>query len=204
MHSQGREYRFLIIMEPDDARIKGRRMSWGKPVGFAAPRPLAVTVPIVAVRTSFRIGRGDDEKFATRPRRRIGGPAVEAFTLGQFCGKEGRPYIGTRPSRKAVKSLLKRIHDRTTKRWYADTPENTVAVLSHLLRGWCGYFDQGPVIETYNSIREYLDRRLRHWLVRRTGDHGRGFERFTQEYVHDTLGLYRIPRRRADLPRAKV
>jgi len=35
-------------------------------------------------------------------------------------------------------------------------------------------------------------------------DCGRGFERFTQEYLHDTLGLYRIPRRRADLPRAKV
>jgi hypothetical protein len=31
------------------------------------------------------------------------------------------------------------------------------------------------------------------WLMRRTGDYGRGFERFTQEYLHDTLGLYRIP-----------
>ena len=126
------------------------------------------------------------------------------YTLGQFYGKEGRPYIGTRPSRKAVKSLLKRIHDRTTTRWYADTPENTVAVLSRLLRGWCGYFDQGTVMKTYNSIREYVNRRLRDWLERRTGDHGRGFERFTQEYLHETLGLYRIPRRRADLPRAKV
>jgi len=38
------------------------------------------------------------------------------YTLGQFYGKEGRPYIGTRPSRKAVKSLLKRIHERTTRR----------------------------------------------------------------------------------------
>ena len=66
------------------------------------------------------------------------------YTLGQFHGKEGRPYIGTRPSRKAVKSLLKRIHERTARRWYADTPENTVADLSRLLRGWCGYFDQGP------------------------------------------------------------
>jgi group II intron reverse transcriptase/maturase len=126
------------------------------------------------------------------------------YTLGQFYGKEGRPYIGTRPSRKAVKSLLKRIHSRTTKRWYADTPENTVADLSRLLRGWCGYFDQGPVMETYDLIRQYADRRLRHWLVRRTGDRGRGFERFTQEYLQDTLGLYRIPSRRADLPRAKV
>ena len=126
------------------------------------------------------------------------------YALGQFHGKEGRPYIGTRPSRKAVKSLLKRIHDRTARRWYADTSENTVADLSRLLRGWCGYFDQGPVMETYDLIRQYVNRRLRHWLMRRTGDYGRGFERFTQDYLHDTLGLYRIPSRRVDLPRAKV
>jgi RNA-directed DNA polymerase len=59
-------------------------------------------------------------------------------------------------------------------------------------------------MDTYNLIREYVDRRLRHRLVRPTEDHGRGFERFTEEYLHDTLGLYRIPRRRADLPGAKV
>jgi hypothetical protein len=51
---------------------------------------------------------------------------------------------------------------------------------------------------------ELVNRRLRHRLMRRTGDYGRGFERFTQDYLHDTLGLYRIPSRRADLPRAKV
>jgi RNA-directed DNA polymerase len=59
-------------------------------------------------------------------------------------------------------------------------------------------------METYDLIRQYVNRRLRHWLMRRTGGYGRGFERFTQDYLHHTLGLYRIPSRRADLPRAKV
>jgi len=36
------------------------------------------------------------------------------YTVGGFYGKDGRRYIGTRPSRKAVKSLLKRIHERTS------------------------------------------------------------------------------------------
>ena len=76
-------------------------------------------------------------------------------------------------------------------------PQPPIARLVRLLRSGAGH-------ETYNLIREYVNRRLRHWLVRRTGDHGRGFERFPQEYLHDTLGLYQIPRRRADLPRAKV
>lgn len=40
------------------------------------------------------------------------------YTVGRFYGKDGRSYIGTRPSRKAVKSLLRRIHQRTTRQWY--------------------------------------------------------------------------------------
>ena len=35
-----------------------------------------------------------------------------------------------------------------------DDPKNTVAVISRLLRGWCGYFDQGPVMKTYDLIRQ--------------------------------------------------
>nr|WP_276511629.1 reverse transcriptase domain-containing protein [Bradyrhizobium yuanmingense] len=126
------------------------------------------------------------------------------YTIGRFYGKGGQAFLGTRPFKKAVRRLLKQIHDRTTRQWYPDTPENTVAVINRILRGWCGYFDQGPVVETYNLIRQYVDRRLRHWLVQRTGARGRGFKRYSQEYLHETLGLYRLPRARADMPRAKA
>ncbi len=60
------------------------------------------------------------------------------YTVGRFYGKDGRAYIGTRPSRKAVKSLLRRIHERTTHQWYPDDPVSTVARISSILRGWCG------------------------------------------------------------------
>jgi RNA-directed DNA polymerase len=126
------------------------------------------------------------------------------YTVGRFYGKDGRAYIGTRPSRKAVKSLLRRIHGRTTRQWYADDPGSTVARLSSMLRGWCSYFDQGPVIETYDLIRAYTERRVRRWLMRRTGRHGAGFRQIPDEYLYETLGLYLVPRRRVDLPRAKV
>ena len=126
------------------------------------------------------------------------------YTVGRFFGKGGRPYIGTRPSKKSVKSLLRRIHARTSHQWYVDEPKNTVAQLSSILRGWCGYFDQGPVMDIYELVRAYTDRRVRRWLMRRTGRRGVGFRQIPDEYLYETLGLYRIPRRRADLPRAKV
>jgi RNA-directed DNA polymerase len=126
------------------------------------------------------------------------------YTIGRFYSKDGRPYIGTRPSRKAVKSLLNRIHERTSPQWSADIPENTVTVISRLLRGWCGYFDQGPVMKVYDLVRRYTERRIRRWLMRRAGRRGTGFRQFTDEYLYQTLGLYAVPLRRSDLPRAKV
>ena len=45
---------------------------------------------------------------------------------------------------------------------------------------------------------------MRRWLMRRTGKNGRGFKQFSQNHLHETLGLFRIPERRTDLPRAKA
>ena len=85
------------------------------------------------------------------------------YTVGWFYGKDGRAFIGTRPSRKAIQNLLRRIHDRTTRELRGTTPQNTVAIISSLLRGWCGYFDQGSNMKTYGiipagiAVRSYSD-----------------------------------------------
>jgi len=126
------------------------------------------------------------------------------YTVGRFHAQGGRPYIGSSPSRKSVKKLLERIHERTTSQWYWNSPENTVTDISRLLRGWCGYFDQGPVLQVYDRIRRYVERRVRRWLMRRTKRRGTGFAQIPDGYLYQTLGLYAIPLRRADLPRAKA
>src|SRR4051794_29620411 len=41
------------------------------------------------------------------------------YTVGRFYGKGGVPYIGTHPTRKAVRRLLQRIHEATTSRWHS-------------------------------------------------------------------------------------
>ena len=124
------------------------------------------------------------------------------YTIGRFYGKDGAPYIGTRPSRKAVRRLLQRVHDATTPYEHAESPELRVAAISRLLRGWAGYFNQGPVLPTYKLIRWYVQRRLQRWLVRRSGQAGTGYRQYPGEYLYETLGLYSLPRRRADLPSA--
>jgi RNA-directed DNA polymerase len=122
------------------------------------------------------------------------------YTVGGFYGKDGRRFIGTRPSRKAVRSLLQRIYDRTSSKRYVDHPQDVTNDLSSLLRGWCGYFNQGPVIRTYSLVRAYTERRLRRWLMRRAGRKGQ----IPDKHLYETLGLYSVLTRRADLSSAKV
>ncbi len=76
--------------------------------------------------------------------------------------------------------------------------------INSLLRGWCGYFNQGPVIPTYQLIRNYTERRVRGWLMRRTGQKGTGFAQIPNKYLYETLGLYPVPLYRIDLSSAKA
>lgn len=126
------------------------------------------------------------------------------YSIGRFYGKDGAPYVGTRPSRKAVRRLLQRIHDATTPHKHAESPELRVAAINRLLRGWAEYFNQGPVLPTYKLVRWYVQRRLQRWLVRRSGQAGTGYRQYPDEYLYETLGLYALPHRRADLPSAKA
>ncbi|MFV2070228.1 MAG: group II intron reverse transcriptase/maturase [Pirellulales bacterium] len=126
------------------------------------------------------------------------------YTIGRFYGRNGKPFIGTRPSKKAVRKLLLRIHEETSRRWNLQSPEERVAVLNPILRGWCGYFNQGPVTQAYRLIRQYTERRFRRWLMRREQRRGTGYKRYPDRYLYETLGLFHLPTSRAAVLNAKV
>lgn len=126
------------------------------------------------------------------------------YTLGQFYGKEGRTYIGTRPSREAVSRLTRRIHDETSVRWVTKTAESRVRELNLLLRGWTGYFNQGPVAREYRIIQRYTERRLRRWLMKKHKRRGTGYRHYPDEYLYGKLGLFKPSSKRIGQPQAKA
>jgi RNA-directed DNA polymerase len=173
---------FVICCPPGNAEVAMTRM-----------QALMARLGLEVNTTKTRIARLPEESFN-----------FLGYTVGGFYGKAGRRYIGTCPSRKAVRALLKRIHERTSSQWYANEPQITVDRISSLLCGWCGYFNQGPVIRTFEFVRRYTERRIRRWLMRRTGRDGTGFAQIPDKHLYETLGLYAVPTRRADLSRTKV
>lgn len=125
------------------------------------------------------------------------------YTVGRFYGRGGRPYLGTQPSTKSVRRLLARIYEETSSHWNWQEPAVRVGVLNQLLRGWCGYFNQGPVQSAYRLVRGYTERRFRKWLMRREQRRGTGYKRYPDRYLYEELGLFPIPNSRATMPNAK-
>jgi len=126
------------------------------------------------------------------------------YTIGRFYGKDGKPYMGTRPSRQAVSRLLRRIHDETSTQWVTKTVESRITELNPVIRGWCGYFNQGPVQQTYRLIRAYTEKRLRRWLMKKRQRRGTGYRQYPDAYLYEKLGLFKPVARRVNPPSAKA
>ncbi len=127
------------------------------------------------------------------------------YTFCKQYARDGRAYLGTKPSKKALKSLRSKIHEETAINRTWDTAENRVRRLNQLIGGWTNYFNQGPVLGSYNFIEEYTGRRLRRWLTKKHKQRGKsGWRLYSDDYLHNELGLIRLPRNRAELSSAKA
>ena len=111
-------------------------------------------------------------KLVTIPEKNI---TFLGYEIGRFYGKDGVSHLGTRPSMKAIKRALNEIHDMTSTRWNCTSPEDRIERINSFLRGWAGYFNQGPVTRSYKVVRQYTERRLRRWLVRKNRQRGTGY-----------------------------
>lgn len=114
------------------------------------------------------------------------------YTFAEFASiKSGKRFIGTRPSKKSLKSIQWKIHNETSRKWTPTTVESRVKELNRLLRGWCNYFNQGPVFREYEILRQYTGRRLRRWLMMKHKRRGTGYRQYSDKYLYEKLGLYR-------------
>lgn len=126
------------------------------------------------------------------------------YTLGVFYGRGGHPYLGTAISKKAISRVTRKIHEETSRRWLLDPPEKRVAELNRILRGWCGYFDQGPVFQPYRKVARYTERRMRRWLMKKHKRRGTGYRQYPDEYLYGKLGLFHPHEHRVSRAKAKA
>jgi group II intron reverse transcriptase/maturase len=110
-----------------------------------------------------------------------------------YSTKTGRPYLGTRPSKKSLKRIVESVHMQTARSMELIDAGEVVQRLNWSLRGWANYFCLGPVTKSYRFVDAYTTRRLRRWLCKKHKHQGKGLTRYPDEYLYETLGLIRLP-----------
>ena len=136
-------------------------------------------------------------------------PEMPLDFLGyRFCSmarKDGSRYIGTKPSPQSLKRIIRKIHDETSRRWLNKTLESRIVEINPIIRGWSNYFNQGPVIKSYEIIQKYALQRIQHFLVKKHKLRGTsGHKQFPAEYLYGQMGLFKLPTTMAEVARAKT
>jgi group II intron reverse transcriptase/maturase len=127
------------------------------------------------------------------------------YTFGRcYSPKTGRAYLGTRPSKKKIRTLCESISEQTGRRFLLLEPAELVGRLNRRLGGWANYFCLGPVSQAYRAVDAHVTIRLRRWLCAKHKEKGRGLSRYPDPYLYQTLGLIRLPRLTRNFPWANA
>jgi hypothetical protein len=120
---------------------------------------------------------------------------ILGYTIGRcYSPTTGWAYLGVRPSAKKLQGLIRKLSEQTARRWLWLDVAEMVGRLNHLLRGWASYFCLGTVTAAYRKVTAHAGARLRRWLTRKFDLPGPPYARYSDRYLHETLGLLRLRR----------
>jgi len=85
------------------------------------------------------------------------------------------PYMW--PSQKAMKSVRKKIHEITDRKWLCKTLQEIIKFLNPVIRGWRNYFRVGNSTKKLDQLDQYVWHQLWRWMRARKGSRGHWNER---------------------------
>lgn len=105
-------------------------------------------------------------------------------------GKTGYFILMTpkKKTRQAIKTEIREVIQRGG----AMPAKQIIGKINAKVAGWVNYFGVGHSIRAFAEVRDYMEMKVRTLLTRRTRRRKRsiGWQRWSNEYLYDVLGLY--------------
>jgi len=165
----------------------------GAEEALSAMRVMMTKLKLTVNETKTRVSKLPEEKFD-----------FLGYTFGRcYSTKTGRAYLGTVPAKKRVIRICEAISSETGRNRIQLDHKTEVTKLNQMMNGWANYFCLGPVSKAYQAVERHARKRLRQWLRAKHKVTGGTTRKFSDEALHDTFGLVRLPERTRSFSWAK-
>jgi len=153
LQGKGEQWRAHIVAYADDFVILSREHA-AEARDWAQRVMSRIGLTLNEQKTSIRDARKEEFDFL-------------GYTFGvRYLERNGDRYMAARPSKKSIQRLTTKVH-------YLLRPgekgswEKVRDQLNAQLRGWREYFSHGTRYRAYETVNQYVQERVRHFLVRR-------------------------------------
>ena len=114
--------------------------------------------------------------------------------------REGKAYVSKTPRKKCIE-IGKRVRAVLKANWNKPLKE-VIQTVNATISGWVNYFRIGNSNSAFNKVRDYLEMKVRKFVMRRKKLKGFGWKRWSREEIYGKWGLYNDYRIRYVYPKA--
>jgi len=114
---------------------------------------------------------------------------------------EGKGYVSKTPRKKKRQEIGKKIKAALKANWNKPLKE-VIQTVNAIIRGWVNYFRIGNSNSTFNKVRDYIEMKVRKFVMRRKKLKGFGWKMWSREEIYGKWGLYNDYRIRYVYPKA--
>ena len=111
------------------------------------------------------------------------------FDFRRVRSRRGRWRPHYTPKRKQRTALLRKLKE-VFRRYISQPAGRVIEQINPILRGWVNYFRIGNAARCFASLRYWVEKKVRRHLMRARNRQGFGWKRWSQAWLHTTLGLF--------------
>lgn len=123
------------------------------------------------------------------------------FEFRRLRSLRGKWRVQYTPKLKKRTALLQKLRE-VFWRSRSQPVNGVVAVITPILRGWVNYFAIGHSSRCFQFVKRWVELKVRRHMMRARKRRGFGWERWSTQWLHTTLGLFNGYRTRPDLRNA--
>lgn len=115
--------------------------------------------------------------------------------------REGNAYVSKTPRKKKRQEIGKKIKATLKANWNKPL-KKVIQTVNAKIRGWVNYFRIGNSNSTFSKVRNYIEMKVRRFVMRRKKLKGFGWKMWSREEIYGKWGLYNDYRIRYVYPKA--